>query len=176
MIFAPFVLILLFLIGYFLYKKYSVVLRRKGYQKKCLKLYPEWEKILSQNFAPFLELTGENQNLIMSKMSILYCEKSWASEISNQEKVLICARGAFPVLHRKTNYYSAIEAVSSDENGFLWYRELKKQFEVEAGTIVDRNFRDNFEQICHNYLYEDVKIELSNLHKRQLEYFFQQKD
>ena len=137
---------------------------------------PEWKKVLNENFETFSKLTDEDQKVFLDKMSILFSEKEWAKELSSTDIILICARGVYPVLHRETNFYPSISYITSDENGFLWYRELKKQFEVEYGTIIDKAFADRFTQACHDFLYS-VKA-AKTLTKDQylnLEHFFNKK-
>lgn len=173
MIFAPFVIIFILLVVYFLYKKYSVVFKRIGYQKSCQTLLPEWNKLLIEKFEVFSKLSEDHQKLFLDKMSILFSEKEWAKDLSDQDIILICARGIYPILYRETNYYPAISYIQSDENGFLWYRELKKQFEVEYGVIIDKAFNDAFVHACHDFLYSDKA--LKSLTKDQflnLEHFF----
>lgn len=146
------------------------------YRKSCQKLLPEWKKVLTESFSTFSNLKDLDQKIFLDKMSILFSEKVWAKELSNEEIILICARGVYPILHRETNFYPAISYISSDENGFLWYRELKKQFEVEYGAIIDNAFNDGFTQACHDFLYsaKAAKV-LTKDQYLNLEHFFNKK-
>tara|TARA_R110002072_G_scaffold64203_5_gene159667 strand:+ start:1526 stop:1972 length:447 start_codon:yes stop_codon:yes gene_type:complete len=123
------------------------------FKRRSKDLWPKWKELLSDSFSPFDKLTKLEQKVFLEKVSVLYFEKSWDENLNDKERLLICARGSLPLIHRSTNYYPNINNISTDQDGFLWYRELKKQFEVEEGKIVDKSFRDNFCQACHDYFY-----------------------
>lgn len=106
-------------------------------------------------------------------MSVLYHEKRWANTVSRGNRILICARGAIPILHRKTNYYPSVTVIASDESGYLWYRELQKQFEFEQGKIVDRSFKTNFCRYCDKFFYEPKSVkEIPEKKRERLKSFF----
>src|ERR1700693_6374548 len=87
----------------------------KDRQRKRLKARPfpnEWLKIIKNNVAFFVRLSGNDQAELLEHIQILLAEKNFegcaGQEITDEVRVTVAAQACLLLLHRKTDYFSRL--------------------------------------------------------------------
>ena len=161
MVIAVLIAIIFILIAYFAYKKFALNQGRKGHKKRMLEFHTAWDENLSNRFAPYKMLDSSSKKRLLDLISIFISEKEWAQDIIEERKLSIATQACYPVLNRTTNLYPSVKLVTTAMDQDYWYNLNSAQFEFELGKMASFKTKSRFNQLSHQYFYENESLKES---------------
>jgi hypothetical protein len=154
MFIIPIIVFILSIVGYLLYKAYSLKFFRKWATIKWKGSFSQWDDLFQREFAVYPSFSTKVKQKFLKKVAIFLSEKYKIKSDPDPEQLLCAAKACLPLVNRKANFYPQLHEDFDQFGQEEWFEQNFKQFEIELGKLAARDFQHSFGKDSYTYFYE----------------------
>ena len=158
MFLIPFIAILTFFVGFFLYKHYIVKISRSQILKKAQNEIPIIREELKQHSQLFAHLKATDQDKLFEYIVIFIHEKKWGHNFAQGQKSYEALKACLPLIKKETNFYPQLKIIEKERSLRQWIGLHEKQFSVEIGKDFLHEFKGNFSVNAEEYFIDPAEL------------------